>query len=420
MTVLRRLLLVVVLLLLGGSALFPVCARAESSRPNGLDRRVDSLQTVQLEHQPAVKLVDADRQVAAQRLARWMLPGWFASIAFQVLVLAYFWQSGAAAKLRDRLRNGLRNDVYVRFFFGAALVLIARVAALIPAFYAFRVGRVMGISSVLLRAWSITWLLNTLLAMVIAGVVVAFVLWLVNRTHQWYIYTMLAIVAGSFIVSYVQPFFGSPSLREQKPLPASFSAAFEPLRSAAHQSVPILIDRRTDGAQTGAIVEGLGPTRRIVLTQGIMASGSVGELRFIVAHELGELAANDPVRVAAYNALLVILGIALAVFIADRIGFRRDDDPIARLALVAALLGCVYIVVAPIDNAILQKMSWSADRYAIALTGDPDSAVRAVVRSTDQHLDETCPGMASRWFLTSIPPAGDRIAALNHVPSGCP
>ena len=421
MTVYRRLTLLVLLLASSASIFVPIAVHAAETRPNALDRRVDAIPAAQLQQQPATALADADRQVAAARLARWMLPGWIASIVFQIVVLAYFWQSGAAAKLRDRFRRNLPSEFSVRFAFGASLALIARLAALIPAFYVFRVGRVMGISDVLIRSWSVTWLLNTLVAMFIAGVVVTLVLWLVDRTHQWYVYTMIAIIAGSFFVSYVQPFAGGPALDVEKPMPPSYMASLAPLETRAGVSVPILVDERQQRSHAGGVsIEGLGPTRRIVIADSIVAGVTPAELRFVVAYELGELSANDPVRVAAYNALLVIFGIALAVFVADRIGFRRDDDPVARLALVAALMGCMFFVMAPIDNLILRGMSWNADRYAIALTGDAVGATREIVRTTDQNLDEVCPSVGTRLFLESIPSASERIAAINGVPSGCP
>ncbi len=421
MTVYRRLALIVLLLLVAGSVVLPLAARAASTGPNGLDRRVNVISAADLAREPASILVDRDRQVAAARLARWMLPGWLASILFQVVVLAYFWQSGAAARVRERLRSAFNSEHAVCFAFGATLVLIARVAALIPAFYLFRVGRVMGLSGMLLRTWAATWILNTVIAMIIAGLVVAIVLWLVDRTHQWYLYTMAAIVAGSFAITLLSPYISSPSFDQTKAIDPAIMASLQPLEDRAHLHPRIIVDERSSRTHiASAQVQGLGPTVEIVLSDTLISDSTLPELRFAVAHELGEIAANDPVRAALTNALLAILGVALAVSIADRIRFRRDDDPVSRLVLVAALLACVYVVVAPIDNAILRGMSSNADRYAVALTDDRTAAVRAVVRATDQRLDEICPSITTRLFLESWPPAGERIAMLNGAASGCP
>ncbi|MDQ2864923.1 MAG: M48 family metalloprotease [Candidatus Eremiobacteraeota bacterium] len=417
MSLFRRLGVLACLLCIATCALLPLRARASNMRPNALDHRVDAISAVQLEAEPASRLVDPERQIAAQRLSRWTLPGWIASIAFQIIALAYFWQSGAAARLRDRFRRSAIGEMSVRFLFGASLALIARLAALLPGFYLFRVGRVMQLNGTLLRSWSATWLLNTLVAMAIAGVVVTAVLWLVDRTHQWYVFTIAAIVAGSFAITAMA---GTVTFHRAA-LPYQIEKVARSLENRAGIHVPIEVRRRSGRSHIGdAAVLGMASTTRVIMDDTLVAGATPAELRFIVAREIGQVAAHDPIRSATINAALAIFGVALAVFIADRIGFRRDDDPVARLALVAALLGCMYFVVAPIDNAVLRSMSSAADRYAVALTGEREGALRFVVRGADQELDEICPNVVADVFLETSLPVGARVASLNGVPSGCP
>jgi hypothetical protein len=42
------------------------------------------------------------------------------------------------------------------------------------------------------------------------------------------------------------------------------------------------------------------------------------------------------------------------------------------------------------------------------------------VRATDQHMEEVCPESTAALFLYTSPGTGARVAAINHVPSGCP
>jgi STE24 endopeptidase len=108
------------------------------------------------------------------------------------------------------------------------------------------------------------------------------------------------------------------------------------------------------------------------------------------------------------------------VVIADRIRFRRDDDPLSRLTLVAALLALVYLAAVPVRNAALRSYDFSADQYAIALTRNPAAAVRSLVRTDDQHMEEVCPEWTATLYLYTAPGTGARVAAINRVPSGCP
>lgn len=397
-----------------------LCAQGATIRPNSLDRRVDSLSSTRLLTQPAVALVDGDRQLAAQRLEQLELPGFFVAILAQIVALAYFWQSGAAARVRDRLRRILRNEFVARLAFGAALGAVARLASLIPEAYIYRVGRVMQLNDQLLRAWLADWLVNTLVTMFLTGVVVALVLWLVDRTHQWYIYTTVAIFAVSFMLEFIGPFAISPFFNRYAALPRGAAATVAQLERKAGLNVPVVVQTRSGTHLGGAYFEGLGPTKRIVLSPTELAVARLDELRFVIAYQLGFIAIGAAARIALANAVFLVFGVAIAVGVADRIGFRRDDDPVSRLALVAALMGVLYLVVSPMHDAMQRRLSNDADAYAIALTGDRAAAVRSIVRDTDQRLANACPQVMTRIFLSRIPDPSTRIATINRMPSGCP
>jgi len=396
-------------------------ASAAFERPNQLDHRVDAISAHALLTQPASQLVDPARQAAAGRLARLTLPGWVLMALFQAAALAYFWRSGAAAELRDRLRRRLRAQWVVRFAFGAALALIARVAALLPAFYLYRVERVMDLSVALTRVWGMFWIAHTVLAMLIAGAIAAVVLWLVDRTHQWYAYTIVIILGASIVWSYSSPYFQTPGSRGVRPVTGALRTSIDAaLDRGKVPHVPVLAETSLESPLAGAVVLGLGSSRRVVLTRSLIAAGTVGEIVFRVTYEIGHVIHADPLFVALIEGGIIIVFSAIAVVVADRVGFRRDDDPLSRLALVGAILALVYLGAVPVRDAALRSYDMDADRYAVALTGDRAAAVRAIVRAADQRMEEVCPETLPDLLLDVHPSPATRIAAINGVPSGCP
>jgi STE24 endopeptidase len=395
-------------------------ADAAATRPNQVDRIVDAIPRGDLLTKPASVLVDPGRQVVARRLTAFQLPGWFVMVAFEALALAYFWSSGRAAGLRDWLRRRLKTRWSVRFAFGAALAAIARVAALLPAFYLYRVERTMGLSGELTRQWFGFWVLHTALAMTVAGVAAALILWLVERTHQWYIYTILAILGVSISWAYARPYFEVPQQSVLQPvsgvLAQQISAALS--RGGIHD-VAAYTQRPSGSPFAGAVMLG-GVHHRVVLDGGVVAASTPEEAVFDAAFETAHAIHADPLFVALIEGGIIIIFSALAVVLADRCGFRRDDDPLSRLALVGALLALVYIGAVPVRNAALRSYDFDADRYAISIGGDPAAAVRSIVRATDQQMQEACPGLGARLFLNDRPDASARISAINRVPAGCP
>ncbi|MBV8148262.1 MAG: M48 family metalloprotease [Candidatus Eremiobacteraeota bacterium] len=392
-----------------------------ASRPNELDRAVDAIANKALLTQPAIALVDSARQHAANRLVGLELPGWIVMVLLEALALAYFWSSGNAAALRDRLRRRFRSENIVRFIFGAVLGLIARAAALLPAFYLYRVERVMQLSDEQARLWATLWIGHTLLAVIIAGLLAAMVLWLVDRTHQWYVFTILVILAASLGWSFAAPYFELPGSAVQLSGNTELGARMRAqLMRAGLSGMPIFLSGARNAPTGQAVVTGLGTSRRLIVSNSLIAASTQSEVLFLAADAIGETALGNPTFVGLIEGGIVIVFSALAVVIADRIGFRRDDDPLSRLALVGSLLAIVYLVAVPVRNASLRSYDLDADRYAVGLTGDRAAAVRALVRQADQRIEEVCPEMLVSFFLYAHPSVAARVEAINRVPSGCP
>lgn len=415
MRILRAVLFTAALLLT-----FPAAQAAPIDRPNALDRRVDAFSQSALLHQPATVLVDHARQAAALRRAHLTLPGWVLIQLCEAIALFYLWSSGGAARLRDWLHRRIRSDWILRFAFGAALGLVARVASFLPAFYLYRVDKTMQLSVELTRWWALSWAFHTLLGMIVAGLVAAIVLGWAQRTHQWYAYTILAILAGCVIWTYASPYLTLLG-RTIHPLNGRLDAEMhDVLARAGFGELRVQVEGVRNTPIGEAAVIGIGSSRQILLSDTLIAGDTPPELAYDVAVELGHVVHRDLLSIALIEGGIVILFSALAVVLADRITFRRDDDPLSRLAIVAALLAVVYIAAVPARNAALRSYDFSADRYAIALTGDPADAVRALVRDSDQRMEEVCPELSAVLFLYTSPGTGARVAAINHVPSECP
>ncbi|HEY5257180.1 MAG TPA: M48 family metalloprotease [Candidatus Baltobacteraceae bacterium] len=407
----------------GVLALLFLCALpayAGPVRPNALDARASALATQQLLSAPAATLVDPDRQIAAARYVRWRIPGFLLTFLVPIGLLTYFWRSGLAAALRDRMRARLA-EFGVRFCMGAIVAAIAWIAALLPQFYLYRIERIMGISPQIWPSWALDWLGTFAVAVVATGVVAAVVLWLADRTHQWYLYTMLAVVVGEVLYAYVAPASVAPRYHDFRAPRAAIAARLQALETkAAVSGVPIVVaDRSRQSPTDDAFVVGAGPSQRIVLTDSLVRAGTPGEIAFLTARAIEHVVDEDQVRRALVAALLVIIGMALAVTLADRVGFRRDDDPVSRLALVGALLGCTYLVALPVYQSYLRSGEGRVDMAAVALTGDRASAVRAMIRRADERLEPLCPNTLTMLYFQRTPPIAVRVAAFNGTPANC-
>lgn len=389
-------------------------------RPNAVDRRVTAIPTERLLSQPASALVDPNRQAAAARFTRWRIPGFLAEVLLPIFVLAYFWRSGAAARARDALRARLRSEFAVRWSFAALLTILANLAALIPNFYLYRIERVMGLLAERSYLWALDWLCAMAAAAFVVGLAAAAVLWLADRTHQWYLYATAGIAAAFIVAAFFNPFVFAPLAHRDEVIPPARAPSYYAAERAAGESLPIVVRDRSVRSQTSdASLAGLWASRRIVLSDTLIAGATPGETRFYVALEATRAAQGDPLRAVLFDAAIAVLAIALAVFAADRWRFRRDDDEVSRLALVGALIGCAYFVVTPLYNVGARAMEGRAAVAAAASLNDRASAVRAAVRAADQGMLALCPGTFARWYFTDAPPAAALVSAYNGSAPTC-
>jgi STE24 endopeptidase len=162
-----------------------------------------------------------------------------------------------------------------------------------------------------------------------------------------------------------------------------------------------------------AYVTGYGPTRRIVLYDTLVEGFTEAEILTVVAHEIGH--ARDH-HVPLGTALGVGgAGLALLLFeavlgrLARRPRYEGRGDPLLVFPAYALWLA-LYLVALPVGNAVSRAFERSADRTALALTGDPDTFIANRVRIAEENLGDVDPPAAAYWILFTHPSTRERIA----------
>jgi len=394
-----------------------------SAAPTFVDKRVSAIPVADLLARPGHDLVDQRRQRIAGRVGDYDRPLFFVWALSQIAAFVYLWASGLGARLRDAIRPRVRNLFLMRALYGGALVTVSAIASFPAAFIRYRVAFVFGLTTEPAAAWYLDGVLTTVLDAIVVGGIVGYVLALVDRTRAWYLYAMSGLFVITLVMAFVEPVIISPLYNQIVPV-SSQAAVSAPIRTLARRAgigdAPISI--RNDSLRSDTVaaeVEGFGPTTRIVLGDALLDDATRGEVLVLAAREFGHYAHGDTFRLSLFWTFLFIVCTALAVVIADRVTFRRDDDPLARLSLVFAFMGLLALAVTPIYNGYSRNLESRADAYAVALTSDRASAVRAYVRIADETLSPLCPARWVRAYFYNSPPLGTRIAKAAGRPDPC-
>jgi STE24 endopeptidase len=397
-------------------------AAAAAPGPSYVDRRVTALPARDLLVRDPRALVDERRQESAHRLRVRTRPLYAFWILSQCIGLIVLWRRGAAARLRDAL-SGLRSVHAIRFAFGFVMTCVVALIGLPTAFVIFRLGFEFGVANGRISAWLRDLAVTTVIEALLAASFVVAVFWLVDRSRLWYAYAFAGVVAAALLFSALEPLIVAPLFNRFTPLPAANPIA-APLRALARAAgageIPIVVadvSRRTPVAS--ARVEGYGPTGRIVISDTLLAFASREEIEYLAARAFVHAARGDVWRAAQFRAVLFVVCAALAVLISDRVGFRRDDDPLVRIVLSFGILGAILVIAAPIEHAYSRSVEARADRQALALTHDPAAAARAFVRLADEGLVPLCPSPFVRVYYYDRPAIGSRIAAATGGADPC-
>lgn len=338
----------------------------------------------------------------------------------QIFAFYLLWQTGSAARLRDLLRRRIRSAFWLRFAYGFALATIAGLAAFPASAAQYRVSVVFDQSNEPFLRWLREGVLHLAIDALVVGLIVAMVMTLVAKMRSWWVFAILGVFMVSLIGGLITPFVIAPLFNHYWPMSQREAAPFVALERVAGMTTPIWRFNSSRQSQIPNVSTiGVGPSARIVLGDTMFAAGTRGEIRYAMAREIAHVRRDDPLRTAFVWTFFFVLAVAIGVLVADRIGFRRDDDPLARLALVCALTGVAGMLLFPLYNVYSRHIEEKADAYALSLTHDPASAVRSYVRSADRRFVQLCPSRLATIYFWPTPPIGTRIAAATGRPDPC-
>jgi Zn-dependent protease with chaperone function len=384
--------------------------------------RINTISSDRLLHASAVTLADPVRQRRARAIADYqelLFAGWALA---PIIAFFIFWQSGYAARLRDLLRRRLRDPWIYRGVFGAALGALATIASAPFAFTSYRVAHFVGLTAQTIPAWFLDELVRIGTVGLISALLVSTILALVDLTRIWYVAFIAILYATVLCVVAIEPVLFSPLASVETPASAAVVAQGDQVaRALGAQPVPLVITGSSQ--RTSALLSrtsGLGPFARILIGDRALAEMTPPERAFLLARQYVHLLKHDVLVLTLAAITLFVFAAALAVLVSDRIGFRRDDDPLARLPLVGTFLGIAVLLLYPAYNAIERGIEWRTDQVALTVISDRAAGVRLFLRRADDDLVALCGRRTVRWYFDSRPPLGSRIAAIGKTDDPCP
>ncbi|MEU4400198.1 M48 family metalloprotease [Micromonospora orduensis] len=381
-------------------------------------------------HRPPAPRADqlaALRDLPAEQVARGrefrsaLRPGGYTALAVGLLVALALGLTPLGSRLVELVGRPFGGHWAAQAVLGGlAVVLVADLVTLPFAAWRQSVLTRYGLSTNGWNGWAVD-LLKSYAVSAVIGAVALFGFYAVIRVapRWWWAFgaagAALLVVLLSFVLPVlVEPVFNRFTPMEQGPLRT------ELMSMAARDGVPVrdvlVADASRRTRAVNAYVSGLGPTRRVVVYDTLLAEATPAEVTAVVAHELGHAKDSD----VAVGTLTGALGAAAAVVALYLLG---SWGPLLRLAgvdsvaqprafpLLLALVTVAGLVAAPVQALMSRRVEARADAHALALTGDPVAFESMQRRLGSVNLGDPDPPRWEYLYSASHPSTVERMAA---------
>ncbi|HEY7191643.1 MAG TPA: M48 family metallopeptidase [Vicinamibacterales bacterium] len=341
----------------------------------------------------------------------------------QTLCLLLLLATGASVLLRDaviaNIGHGFMSTVTV---YVIVVALILDVCNLPWAFYTgVTLERRYGLSTESTARWWINHVKASAIALVFSIAAAFIVLPLARWSPQrWWIIAASVFTLILVVLAQLAPVVLLPIFYEVTPLTRE-SLRDRLLSLAERAGAQVLgvfewrLSERTRKAN--AALAGIGRTRRILVSDTLLADHTDDEIEVILAHELAHHVHHDIWTAIAVEAVLVGLGFYLADAALIRFGVALDlngKGDVAGLPLLVLAGGAASLALLPIVNGLSRAHERRADRYALDLTRNPSAFIAAMKRLATQNLAEDRPSLLVRVLFSTHPSTSARIEAAKQ------
>lgn len=238
----------------------------------------------------------------------------------------------------------------------------------------------------------------------------------------WWLVAWALVLAVSLVASVIAPvvlvrMYYRLSRLEDPDLEARLRALAE--RAGVRVLGVFVIRTSSKTARSNAALAGAGRTRRIVLTDTLLATHTRDEVETILAHELAHQRHRDPLigfvesALASFTSLLVLS--LLLPITAALLGLQGIAD-VAGLPAMVLLGGAIGLVLGPVEALRSRQREARADRTALELTGKPEAFASAMVKLHDANLSLAHPPRLLELLVMTHPAAWRRVATARAFP----
>ncbi len=235
--------------------------------------------------------------------------------------------------------------------------------------------------------------------------------------RTWWLWGASVMVAFAAFGALVYPPFIAPLFNDYKPV-SNAAVRDEVLSLARAHGVPAdevyEFNASKQHSRISANVAGLGGTMRIALNDNLLQRSSRGEIRMVMAHEIGHYVLNHIWKSLVFMGLVLLAMFAFARWAfawaharwGSRWGVRDVADP-AGLPILVAAFTVFQLLATPLNNTLTRVQEIEADQFGLAAGRDPDAEAAVILKLGEYRKME--PGAIEEAVFYTHPSGWRRI-----------
>jgi STE24 endopeptidase len=309
------------------------------------------------------------------------------------------------------------------FYYILMLSLIGKLLSLGLDIYSFRLEREYHLSNQKVKSWLrdevkgflVSLVISVLLAEVLYAIIQAapVVWWLI----AWVAFLLLFVLFAQIAPIVLFPIFYTFETLKNESLRERLLRLSERAKTRVRGVYEWKLSEKSNKAN--AALMGLGNTRRIVISDTLLASYTDDEVEAVMAHELGHhvhkhifygILMQGAVSFAAFWMLKTVLRKAGAYF--------TTQADFSNLPLMILVVMAMTLLLMPLMNAYSRYNEREADRYAWKSIPSVEPFITAIDKLAVQNLAEREPSRIVEMLFHSHPPVAKRIAAAEKWANG--
>jgi STE24 endopeptidase len=278
-----------------------------------------------------------------------------------------------------------------------------------------------------LSAWMTDELKGLIIGLVLSAVIGALALLVIRKLKRWWLVLWMGTIPLILLLVVIQPVILDPVFNKFEPL-KNRQLKQELLTLASRAGIEggnvYQVDKSKQTKTMNAYVNGIGPTKRIVMWDTLLAKMTDDEVLAVMGHEMGHY-----VMWHMWKGLAFFLALAFVVYyygqgIHDRglarwgrkWGFTEPGDPasVPWLLLIVSVIG---FLLSPIVAGFSRHLEHNADIFSLELTHLNEPMARAFVKLSEDSKSDPSPHPFIEFWRYSHPAIARRIEfALSYKP----